>query len=223
MRIHPPIRIGVFVGVVCVVLGLLAGAPAMAQDKLPDSFQDKVPLLSSVPMFIAAEQLAITTVQGKDITAAGDPPGNAKAKKLTDVGIGTTSAHENEPSAVANAKDRKKLVAANHLFPAPGGVRCVTYHSEDNGATWSSGTLLTQISGQCSDPVLAYAPDGSRVYAAYMDIVGANWDILVSHSDDNGVTWSAPVIALDGNPAAFVYDKPWIDTHELDDSQSAYV
>src|SRR5260370_21730900 len=51
------------------------------------------------------------------------------------------------------------------------------------------------------------------------------FDILVSHSDDNGATWSAPVVALAGqtliikfSPFQIVqpgldYDKPWINTH----------
>lgn len=175
-------------------------------------------------MFIAAQQLGMTTIESKDITSAGDPPGNAKPQKLTDVGIGIDPvAHENEPTAVANPKDKKKLVAGSHRYPVAGQTRCVAYSSANNGATWTGGILLPQLSGECSDPVMAYAPDGSRVYAAYMDINGANWDILVSHSDDNGATWSPPVIALDGDSATFIYDKPWIDTHELDASQSNWV
>ncbi len=210
------------------VVSMVAG-PALAQDlqKLPDSFTDQVQLLSSVPMFLAAEQLGITSIAGKDLTASGSPPGNANAKKLVDVGVGTTPAHENEPSVTANPKDKKKLVAASHRFPVP-GVRCVAYRSDDNGATWTGGTLLPQLFGAgCSDPVVAYAPDGSRVYATYMNIIGANWDILVSHSDDDGLTWSAPVIALDGSPAAgtgFQYDKCWIATHGVaSDSNWVYV
>jgi hypothetical protein len=61
--------------------------------------------------------------------------------------------------------------------------------------------------------------------------VESNWDIIVNYSDDNGATWSAPVVALDGDPytvrytrcgpseycgtlieAGFAYDKPWIAT-----------
>jgi hypothetical protein len=113
---------------------------------------------------------------------------------------------------------------------------------------------LTEASG-CSDPVLAYAPDGIRVYYAYMDIkqivvpvpasmppqldVTQDFDILVSYSDDDGATWTGPVVALNGDPATFrviaatgvvvsvsdmgfVYDKPWIGTH-IDESESGWV
>jgi hypothetical protein len=107
----------------------------------------------------------------------------------------------------------------------------------------------------CSDPVLAYAPDGSRVYYAYMDIKQAvasvpgtsplqlqiteDFDILVSYSDDDGVTWIGPMVVLNGDPATyrviqatgqvvmvidpgFVYDKPWIGTH-IDEDESGWV
>ena len=94
--------------------------------------------------------------------------------------------------------------------------------------------------------MVAYAPDGSRVYFAYMDVfsqltfpggrptIMERFDILVSHSDNNGATWSAPVVALAGqtliiqfNPfqivqPGFDYDKPWINTH-VDDGESNWV
>ena len=55
---------------------------------------------------------------------------------------------------------------------------------------------------RCSDPVLAYAPDGSRVYYAYIDIKVppafpfVDVDVLVSHSDDDGQTWIVPESAI---------------------------
>jgi hypothetical protein len=76
----------------------------------------------------------------------------------------------------------------------------------------------------CSDPVLAYAPDGSRVFYAYMDIKGNDWDIVVNYSDDDGATWlPVPVVALNspGGPT-FRYDKPWIAA-PLDASNYVYV
>jgi hypothetical protein len=116
--------------------------------------------------------LGITTIQGKPTDPAPPgPPGKAKPPKLRDVGIGVTASHENEPYVVANPIDKKKLVASSHKIP-PFSVQCVVYNSSDNGATWSAGIPLQQLnsSSDCSDPVLAYAPDGSRVYAAYMNI-----------------------------------------------------
>ncbi|HKF59685.1 MAG TPA: hypothetical protein VKJ45_29860, partial [Blastocatellia bacterium] len=190
------------------------------------------------------------TLGGRPIGSADGPPGNAGAGKLTDVPIANTAFEEDEPMVAANPKDKKFLVAGSHkigVFPGQGfRVRCAAYASSNRGATWSAGVLLAQIQGQCSDPVVAYAPDGSRVYYAYLDIFSQftiqggrptfmeRIDVLVSHSDDNGTTWSAPVVALAGQTliikfspfqivqTGFDYDKPWINTH-VDDRESNWV
>jgi hypothetical protein len=192
----------------------------------------------------------LSTLGGRTIGSGGGPPGNAGAGKLTDVPIANTTFEEDEPMVAANPKDKKFLVAGSHkigFFPGQGfRVRCAAYASSDRGATWSAGVLLQQIQGQCSDPVVAYAPDGRRAYYAYMDVfsqltfplgrptITERFDILVSHSDDNGATWSAPVVALAGQALilkfspfqivqpGFDYDKPWINTH-MDRGESNWV
>ncbi len=208
-------------------------APAVAQESgnkvVSEALRHKIQYLSSAPMFLAAEELGITEIMGKNlISGYSGPTGNAKAKKLRDVGIGIGPSSENEPTVVANPKDKKKLVAGAHRYGIPSDpkLRCVAYTSTDGGQTWSAPTSMPGLiaSSQFSDPVLAYAPDGSRVYYAYMDIKPISlggWDIVVSYSDDDGQTWTGPFIALDGLPA-FVYDKPWVGTH-LDQSQSNWV
>ena len=35
---------------------------------------------------------------------------------------------------------------------------------------------------------------------------------MVSHSDDDGVTWSEPVVVIKGTPNVNIPDKPWIAT-----------
>src|SRR5262249_9991252 len=153
-----------------------------------------------------AAMFGLSTLGGRTIGSGDGPPGNAGAGKLTDVPIANTTFEEDEPMVAANPKDKKFLVAGSHKagsFPGQGfRVRCAAYASSDRGATWSAGVLLPQIQGQCSDPVVAYAPDGSRAYYAYMDIFSQftfpggratfmeRFDILVSHSDDRGATWS---------------------------------
>ena len=81
------------------------------QNKLlvPPEFEDKVQLLSGMPMLMTAQSLGITEIAGKNISVPSSPPGKAKAKKLKDVGIGIGDTSENEPTIVANPKDKKKL------------------------------------------------------------------------------------------------------------------
>jgi len=215
-RIH--VALGIFLAFVVLLAAPLPSAVSQGQEEtlFPEALREKVQLLSGSPMLIAAEALGITEIADKDITVGGSPPGKAKAKKLKDVGIGVNpNIHENEPTVVANPKDKKKLVAGSHTFPVPGSIRCVAYTSSNGGKTWSAPITMPSLAGlssRHSDPVLAYAPDGSRVYYAYMDIKPGGWDIVVSYSNDDGQTWIGPVIALNGILPA-IYDKCWIGAH----------
>lgn len=152
------------------------------------------------------------------------------ASGRANVGIGVDPVQdENEPTVVANPRNADILVAGSHsLFP-PAFLtetgRCVAYASRDGGSTWSAPVLMPQLTSesQCADPVLAYAPDGRRVYFAYMDIkfsetivgdpenpdlvtVHSDLDVLVSHSDNGGRTWQGPVVALNGDPSSVTFD-----------------
>jgi hypothetical protein len=160
---------------------------------------------------------------------AGGSPGATSSK--ANVGIGADPAKdENEPTVVANPHDEKILVAGSHSADAT-ALNCVAYVSRDKGSTWSAPIVMDQLTPEsfCSDPVLAYAPDGRRVYYAYMDIkfsetiVGdpqnpdrvtleSDLDVVVSHSDNNGRQWSGPVVALNGDPSSVTFDP---ETGEL--------
>ena len=205
-----------------------------------------------------AASLGVTEIGGKKRIGA---PGHAKSGKLRDVPVGATTNDENEPTVVASPTNLKHLVAGSHSFPIGGRNRCVVYTSSDGGAHWSTGLPMPQLTAAsgCSDPVLAYAPDGSRVYYWYMDIknvqvggppsftITTDFDIVVSYSDDNGATWSGPVVALNGDPytvtfspcpsppfppgsfcgvlteSGYAFDKNWIGTHPSGDSNWVYV
>jgi hypothetical protein len=223
--------------------------PKKFADKVPKRIKDQLTLYSGGSWLNSAKVLGVTQIMGKHLNKGGGSPGRAKAKKLDDVGIGVSDLEENEPTVAANPKDKKKLVAGSHLFTFT--LECVAYTSTDRGATWSAPVAMPQLTPTsfCSDPVLAYAPNGNRVYFAYMDIkedftelplptLTIDLDVLVSFSDNDGASWTGPVVALDGEPTiivfdpvtgdivsftpGFEYDKPWIGTH-IDPSQSNQV
>ena len=170
-----------------------------------------------------------------------NPPG--KPKKGDDIRIGVDpDVKEFNPTVAASPVDPNKLVAGSQYYIGDTTRSCVVYTSADAGMTWSAPVPVPMLSAisTCSNPVVAYAPDGSRAYYAYMDVkvsreeVGINrttiidWDILIRTSLNNGNTWTEPVIALDGAQSTFVYDtvvgeyietypgfnyfRPWIAT-----------
>jgi hypothetical protein len=232
--------------------GRVGSLPKKFADKVPKQIKDQLTLYTGSSGLTAAKVLGVTQIMGKQLEKGGGSPGKAKTKKLNDVGIGVSDLDENEPTVVASPKDKKKLVAGSHLVTFS-LISCVAYTSADRGTTWTAPVAMAQLTATsfCSDPVLAYAPNGNRVYFAYMDVkqdftefplptLTIDYDILVSFSDNDGASWTGPVVALDGEPTifvfdpdtgeivsftpGFVYDKPWIGTH-VDRSQNdrAYV
>ena len=230
--------------------GQATSAVGLKPPKFPAQMKEQLRYLSTQPMLLRAANMGVTVIEGKDINS-GKPAKNKKGRGH-DVPIGVNPViHENEPTVAANPVNSKYLVAGSHYIGETGNT-CVAYTSSNGGASWTSPVAmlhLTEISN-CSDPVLAYAPDGSRVYYTYMDIKSTfeetattvtfndDWDIVVSYSDDNGKTWTGPVLALDGDPTSitfdietgevldlepgFLYDKPWIST-PLESAQKDWV
>ena len=227
--------------------GALAQSPSPPDEsQIPEEIRDQLLQMSGGAARAVAEALGITQAAGKPLNDTGTPFGRERAPKFRDVSIASSLSAENEPTIAASPADKKKLVAGSHR-----GSVCVVYISSDGGASWSAGRAMPLRTGAtCSDPVIVYPPDGSRVFYAYMDIratamsvppnvfVTQDLDIVVSHSDDDGATWSTPIVALDGDPftirtsplpqivvdPGFTYDKPWIGTARGSaDSQFVYV
>ena len=90
--------------------------------------------------------------------------------------------------------------------------------SSDNGSTWRSGLLpgLTRASvpagpnERASDPVVAYDAVNRVWLIATLALEGQTTRLTVSRSSD-GVTWSAPVTAIEDSSAnGITFDKNWI-------------
>ncbi len=121
----------------------------------------------------------------------------------------------------------------------PGVGTSGVYTSSDGGATWQNrGLLDDQASWAGSnvvsdgDPVLAYGPkpdgrggfsyaNGARAYYASLASIAALKgfeQVIVSHSDDDGATWSSPAIATVKSSSVDFNDKNWIG---VDDSPTS--
>lgn len=105
------------------------------------------------------------------------------------------------------------------------------YRSTDGGVSWVNGGLLDdQASWQGKgiisdgDPVITFGPkpdgnggfsytNGARAYyaslATVLGLKGFEF-IIVSWSDDDGLTWSAPVLGQAKTPTAVFNDKNWL-------------
>ncbi len=113
----------------------------------------------------------------------------------------------------------------------PGVGTSGIYTSSDGGATWTNRGLLDEQASWAGkgvisdgDPVIAYGPkpkagggftyaNGARAYYSSLggiDAAKGTEYIVVSYSDDNGVTWSAPVIGTTKTSAVDFNDKNWI-------------
>ena len=161
---------------------------------------------------------------------------------------GSNDEQEQPPCGPGPVRGATALPSDCSFFPGVGtsGV----YTSSNGGLTWTNrGMLDDQAAWKASpflsdgDPVLAYGPKpdaaapsgfsytkGARLYyatlVAYKDgsspysAAGAPEFNAVTFSDDNGLTWSAPVLSsTKSNPKTF-NDKEWITAD--DDPQSPY-
>jgi hypothetical protein len=179
--------------------------------------------MSFKPSLDFAKKFGITKIHGKDITKmTGKSTGSAKT--YMDVGVGTDPTRfQDEPSvAYKPTSGAQTIIGASNDFGGTSTGACAAYRSSNAGQTWTKSFLPVLFSGDiCSDPIIRWAPDGSKVYATYISYnPGAGTsNIVVTKSTNNGVSWSTPVIAIPGSTTRFT-DKPWADVHTFVNSSN---
>jgi hypothetical protein len=169
--------------------------------------------MSSMLRFAAAAGFATALSHAVGSTFAVEPADNASSDALMapagqiatagptdfpDVRLAAGATVGNQPVAV-NPKNAARFAAAY----VENGV-CYVRTTANGGKTWATANRLPMPAGtqSCDVPALAWAPDGSRVYAAYSyerkDNAGliVESGAVVSLSKDHGNNWSSPVKAL---------------------------
>jgi hypothetical protein len=210
----------------CLTVQSAMGAEPFLRGKSPKEQEAILSKMSGYPSMKLALKLGLATIRGKSISIQS-PKTPGPIKLLADRPVGQNPfITENEPTLAAKPNSTTILVAGSHLIGHPSG-KCGAFRSSDGGNTWLGPVLLPllPIAGDfCSDPVMRWAPDGTKVYAAYMSIRGddSSSDIVVSKSINNGATWSPPVRALAGSATRFM-DKPWLGTHPVSSVANVYV
>jgi hypothetical protein len=203
--------------------------PSRILEKIPPQMRMHVPMYSADVAMMKAK-LYDVDLQGKPVFQPDGITVPQKPKRLRDAPIADYTGpdgyalREDNPSIAVNPVNKKVMVTVSNAWN-PGNNAynynpCMAYRSDNGGVTWSPGVATWPVlssddpwwlqSGNelCSEPVVAYSPDGKRVYIAYLNI--ASWyyeehdndiycsyyweasDIMVTYSDDNGLNWDRP-------------------------------
>lgn len=131
----------------------------------------------------------------------------------------------NEPDIEVDPANPLHMVASSNDY----GSCCDQYYTTfDGGASWSTGNMSTEpphaLGPIGSDPVTVFdAKHGKTLHSSLNFFVShdfaqtCNGDVVVSPSNDGGLSWSLPVIVDQGHgcdlsPTQFFNDKEWIVT-----------
>ncbi len=132
----------------------------------------------------------------------------AQVDALVNNNIGSTgSAYFTQSESDIIAFGSNVVIGFNDSGSYNGGNHFTGFsYSTDGGATFiDGGTLPTSSGGDAGDPVLAQNENTGRIYLATLGFSAGN--LQVFYSDNNGVTWSAPV---NGTPGRSSEDKEWL-------------
>jgi len=131
---------------------------------------------------------------------------------------------QNESNIVVNPSNPMNVVTSANEYRIDGHA---VYYSNNGGVTWANVVLPGWTSstggkgqfahvGSFGDPVLAFSPDGSRLY--YSGLVGAfppNGNhglsgVAVAVSTDGGAHWSPPRMVSFASSNNIFQDKEWL-------------
>jgi len=122
---------------------------------------------------------------------------------LPDINASQSPILANETPVVVNPRNPQQILAGANDYNCP-NIQGF-YASGDGGTTWTR-TCLNSIAGDFGegDPGVGYDLHGT----AYISGIDASNGIVFEKSTDNGLTWSAPAVAVP--PLFTLTDKPWL-------------
>jgi len=129
---------------------------------------------------------------------------------LPNVNVSQSAVLANEVPVVVNPRNPLQILSGANDYNCP-NIQGF-YASSDGGTTWTR-TCLNSIAGDFGegDPGVGYDLHNT----AYISGIDANSGIVFEKSTNNGVTWSAPAVAVKPFFSGGLADKPWlqIDTY----------
>lgn len=160
--------------------------------------------LMAASIFLAAPSLAIEAESLSAEETASPEYTVRPPRDFADVKLRSGASSQ---SVAANPINGNVFLAA---YTAGGS--CWVRTSTNAGKTWGGAKKLPMAGKpNCGNAVVTWAPDGSRVYAAYSYRIIDQWretketGALVSSSTDRGLTWSTPRIAAKYGEYLYLY------------------
>jgi hypothetical protein len=128
---------------------------------------------------------------------------------------------QNESNIVVNPTNSNNVVTSANEYRIDGAE---VYVSMDGGATWTNvvvpgrtgftgGKGVFARLGDCGDPVLAFAPDGTLYYSGIVcagNSIAFFSGLTVSASHDGGLTWGKPTMVGFNDSNNIFNDKEWL-------------
>ena len=128
---------------------------------------------------------------------------------------------QNESNIVVNPTNSNNVVTSANEYRIDGAE---VYVSMDGGASWTNvvvpgrtgftgGKGVFARLGDCGDPVLAFAPDGTLYYSGIVCAGNSRAffsGLTVSASHDGGLTWGTPTMVSFNDSNNIFNDKEWL-------------